>query len=77
MKKQTILVSGAASGIGRACAKKLLDEGHDVVALDLKREALAAALRDEIADVGCFLISEGARTIKGETVIVNGGAHFG
>jgi len=77
MKKQTVLVTGAASGIGRACAKKLLDEGHEVVALDLKQEALAAALPEEIADVGCFLISEGARYINGETVIVNGGANFG
>lgn len=47
MKKQTVLVTGAASGIGRACAKKLLDEGHDVVALDLKEEALAAALPED------------------------------
>ena len=49
MKKQTVLVTGAASGIGRACARKLLDEGHDVVALDLKEEALAAALPEDSA----------------------------
>ncbi|OGA38366.1 MAG: hypothetical protein A3G26_07210 [Betaproteobacteria bacterium RIFCSPLOWO2_12_FULL_65_110] len=47
MKKQTVLVTGAASGIGRACARKLLDEEHDVVALDLKQEALAAALPED------------------------------
>lgn len=28
------LVTGAASGIGRACARRLLDEGHCVAALD-------------------------------------------
>ncbi|MBM3485542.1 MAG: SDR family oxidoreductase [Alphaproteobacteria bacterium] len=41
---QTVLVTGAASGIGKACARMLLDQGNEVVALDLKREALAAAL---------------------------------
>ena len=49
MKKQTVLVTGAASGIGKACAIKLLDDGHDVVALDLKEEALAAALPEDSA----------------------------
>jgi NAD(P)-dependent dehydrogenase (short-subunit alcohol dehydrogenase family) len=44
MQKQTVLVTGAASGIGKACAIKLLDDGHELVALDLKEEALAAAL---------------------------------
>jgi 3-oxoacyl-[acyl-carrier protein] reductase len=43
IKKQTVLVTGAASGIGRACARKLLDEGHDVLALDLHEQALATA----------------------------------
>lgn len=32
---------------------------------------------DEIAAVGCFLISDDAKYITGETVIVNGGAAFG
>ncbi|HTI87473.1 MAG TPA: SDR family NAD(P)-dependent oxidoreductase, partial [Alphaproteobacteria bacterium] len=30
----TYLVTGAASGIGRACAHKLLGDGHNVAALD-------------------------------------------
>jgi NAD(P)-dependent dehydrogenase (short-subunit alcohol dehydrogenase family) len=32
---RTYLVTGAASGIGRACARRLLDEGHRVAALDV------------------------------------------
>jgi len=32
---------------------------------------------DEIAAVGCFLISEAARYITGEVINVNGGANFG
>jgi 3-oxoacyl-[acyl-carrier protein] reductase len=31
----------------------------------------------DIAEVSCFLVSKGARYMTGETVIVNGGAHFG
>jgi 3-oxoacyl-[acyl-carrier protein] reductase len=35
------------------------------------------AQADEIASVGTFLISDGARYINGETTIVDGGASFG
>ena len=43
-KLQSVLVTGAASGIGRACALKLLADGHQVVAVDLKEDSLKAAL---------------------------------
>ncbi|HZT52482.1 MAG TPA: SDR family oxidoreductase, partial [Stellaceae bacterium] len=35
------------------------------------------AAPEEIASVGCFLISDAARYMTGEVVIVNGGAQFG
>ena len=38
----SVLVTGAASGIGEACARMLLDEGHQVTALD--RDPATAAL---------------------------------
>ena len=42
-----VLVTGAASGMGRAVAERFLDEGWDVVGVDLNADALAelAALR--------------------------------
>ncbi len=41
---ETVMVTGAASGIGKACARLLVAEGREVAAVDLKPEALAAAL---------------------------------
>lgn len=37
-------MTGAASGIGQACALRLLKEGHQVLAFDLARDALENAL---------------------------------
>ena len=42
--QQTVMVTGAASGIGRACVQLLLERGHQVGAIDLKREAVQPAL---------------------------------
>ena len=38
-----VIVTGAASGIGQACARDLAAEGHLVLALDLDAEAVGAA----------------------------------
>src|SRR4051812_20864778 len=40
----TVLVTGAASGIGAASAHQLLAAGHEVVAVDLDAEAVRASL---------------------------------
>jgi meso-butanediol dehydrogenase/(S,S)-butanediol dehydrogenase/diacetyl reductase len=42
------IVTGAASGIGRACAARLVSEGARVACLDLNR----AALEDEVSELG-------------------------
>jgi NAD(P)-dependent dehydrogenase (short-subunit alcohol dehydrogenase family) len=44
-------ITGAASGIGRGTARRLLDDGWTVVALDRSEEGLAA-LRAEFGDYG-------------------------
>ena len=41
---QTVLVTGAASGIGLACAKLLLEDGNRVLAFDPQEERMRAAL---------------------------------
>ncbi len=40
---RNVIVTGAASGIGQACARDLASEGHRVLALDLSADALDAA----------------------------------
>jgi 3-oxoacyl-[acyl-carrier protein] reductase len=46
---ETVMVTGAASGIGRACARLLLAEGREVVAVDLSQEALGRALPGDLS----------------------------
>ena len=41
---QTVLVTGAASGIGLACARMLLETGDRIVAFDIQGERMAAEL---------------------------------
>lgn len=43
---KTALITGGASGIGRATAKFLLDEGAKVILVDLKGDAVAEAAQD-------------------------------
>jgi 3-oxoacyl-[acyl-carrier protein] reductase len=48
---QTAIVTGAASGIGRATARLFADEGARVAVLDVNRDGVTA-LAEEIAAVG-------------------------
>ncbi len=54
MTALTVLVTGAASGIGRASVHDLLRHGHRVVATDLDRAALDAAHPDGGDDLKLF-----------------------
>lgn len=58
---KSIVVTGAASGIGRACAKRLLEDGNRIVAVDLDRERLEQEFGPE-TDVLRFSAGDVART---------------
>lgn len=40
MAGKTVVITGAANGIGFACAKGLIDDGADVLGVDIKEEGL-------------------------------------
>jgi NAD(P)-dependent dehydrogenase (short-subunit alcohol dehydrogenase family) len=59
--QMTVLVTGAASGIGNASARQLLAAGHEVVAVDLDAEAVRASLktsREELEPVSADISSK-------------------
>jgi NAD(P)-dependent dehydrogenase (short-subunit alcohol dehydrogenase family) len=60
-------ITGAASGIGRGTAKRLLEEGWTVVALD-RDEAGLAALRKDLAVGGEELLTELCDVASAESV---------
>lgn len=51
MKKRIVMVTGATSGIGEACAKKFAADGYDVI-ITGRKAALLAALRKELEAKG-------------------------
>ena len=56
MIKQSVIVTGAASGIGRACAERLISTGNRVAPVDIQPIACLQASADAIA-VGCDVSS--------------------
>jgi len=47
MKKKIVLITGATSGIGEACARRFANEGHDLILTGRNTERLKA-LKDEL-----------------------------
>ena len=73
---QGVRVNGIAPGVTETPMIANYSQQHR--ASQIARTPLGTlAVPDDIASVACFLASDGARYMAGETVIVNGGANFG
>ncbi|HSG13170.1 MAG TPA: bifunctional aldolase/short-chain dehydrogenase [Gaiellaceae bacterium] len=59
---EIVLITGAASGIGRACVSAFLDEGAAVVALDLDEEVVSLRSEDAFFGLVCDVTDERAAT---------------
>jgi len=74
------IITGVAGGIGIATAIMLGEQGATVIGWDFQEERLEQARKalqarniEEVAEAICFLASDRARYITGETMDVNGG----
>ena len=57
-QRQVVVVTGAASGIGRACALRLAAEGASIVGLDLSPDGLNLLAKDvEALGAGCETVA--------------------
>ena len=74
---RTALVTGAASGIGRACAERLGAAGASVVMIDRDRARLEAAAAGIGADSVCIDLSDAAAVaaleVRADIVVNNAG----
>lgn len=50
LKNRVAIVTGAAGGIGRAICRRFIDEGINIIALDINMEALKQLITDSDAD---------------------------
>jgi NAD(P)-dependent dehydrogenase (short-subunit alcohol dehydrogenase family) len=73
LEGSAVLVTGAAHGIGRACARRLADEGARVAVADLDR-AVAAQVADELGEghLGVSLDTGDTATVEGAVAKVGG-----
>ncbi len=78
LENRTAIVTGAARGIGRACAERLLAEGARVVIADVDQERLDATA-SQLADGGEVLAIHTDVTRKSEVdnLVVETVRHFG
>ena len=54
MERKSVLVTGAAGGIGQACVRMLAEQGHAVAALDLEEAALRSAFGEDTDSLICL-----------------------
>ena len=70
MQDKVAVITGAASGIGAACARRFAAEGASVVVSDLS-EAACAGIVKELGDTGAtFVVAAGDVTVRADTEAV-------
>ena len=87
LKDKTILITGAASGLGKAWSKKFSDEGAIVFACDINEEGLTElkghAIHTQVKDVSKpehvqdFIKSAHTKTGRVDVLFNNAGMGFG
>ena len=73
---KTLIVTGAASGIGRACAKRFLEEGANVVLGDVN-EAAGNALAASLGERAAFQILDVTREVDWEDAVATALSRWG
>lgn len=74
---KNVLVTGAASGIGKACVNYLLGGGNRVLAVDLKIDALEAAFSGHDPEQLAFFAADVSSTEDCSAAVAASGAFFG
>src|SRR5690606_16047665 len=69
-QNKVAIVTGAASGIGRACVLRFLQEGARVVATDINAAALAELATDATDTVGELITMTGDVTLREDSVAI-------
>lgn len=76
IKANTFLISGGASGLGAACARRLADEGAQIVIADLNEQD-GRKLADELGDSARFALTDVTRPDDAQKAIDTAVRDFG
>ena len=68
LKGKIAIVTGAANGIGQACAELFASEGASVIGVDRLGEPI------DVAHCALWLASDEARYVTGADIVVDAGA---
>jgi meso-butanediol dehydrogenase/(S,S)-butanediol dehydrogenase/diacetyl reductase len=74
---KTVIITGAASGMGAAAAKRFSGEGANVVAMDLKQDELDSGLKDLPSDRTLLIAGDTSKVADAEKIVQAAVDEFG